>query len=355
MTNSSSANWIYDMLLFHIVLLLWIALVWTKTTTYWVSVNIIVLRYVEVSLRSINTYLRAFVQEPCVGSPSEEDFPPHYEVHLIKALVSQCTLTVQKLVYSYSDLQFVILLSLSLQADYIYLLRNHTNTIFFTTLNLDLNVDVFGTWYRSTLSQPFVWSLATTASASASMSAGAGGCRLWLWRAWTWTWRAFKSSWRAFWLSSILLTLRWSLRRMLWMLFRSASAVWTSDMTSQRRLLQRKKACESSASAFFSSSSESSSFTDDVTGASPFYPSFRPSAILKWTILRWNVACGRRNSTININIIHISSHDLPILGLVNKQRTVKCNKRKICACSARIRQRILLLFMFQLQRSDVMS
>ena len=230
MTNSSSANWIYDMLLFHIVLLLWIALVWTKTTTYWVSVNIIVLRYVEVSLRSINTYLRAFVQEPCVGSPSEEDFPPHYEVHLIKALVSQCTLTVQKLVYSYSDLQLVILLSLSLQADYIYSLRNHTNTtIFFTTLNLDLNVDVFGTWYRSTLSQPFVWSLATTASASASMSAGAGGCRLWLWRAWTWTWRAFKSSWRAFWLSSILLTLRWSLRRMLWMLFRSASAVWTSD------------------------------------------------------------------------------------------------------------------------------
>ena len=87
--------------------------------------------------------------------------------------------------------------------------------------------------------------------------------------------------------------------------------------TSQRRLLQRKKACESSASAFFSSSSESSSFTDDVTGASPFYPCFRPSAILKWTILRWNVACGRRNSTININIIHISSHDLPILGLVN--------------------------------------
>lgn len=82
MTNSSSANWIYDMLLFHIVLLLWIALVWTKTTTYWVSVNIIVLRYVEVSLRSINTYLWAFVQEPCVGSPSEEDFPPHYEVEV---------------------------------------------------------------------------------------------------------------------------------------------------------------------------------------------------------------------------------------------------------------------------------
>eukprot|EP00985_Skeletonema_marinoi_P019813 scaffold11489_cov78-Skeletonema_marinoi.AAC.5 len=41
------------------------------------------------------------------------------------------------------------------EADYIYLLRNHTNTSFFLTslnLNLDLNVDVFGTWYRSTLS-----------------------------------------------------------------------------------------------------------------------------------------------------------------------------------------------------------
>ena len=157
MTNSSSANWIYDMLLFHIVLLLWIALVWTKTTTYWVSVNIIVLRYVEVSLRSINTYLRAFVQEPFVGSPSEEDFPPHYEVHLIKALVSQRTSTVQKLVYLYSDLQFVIVLTLSLQANYLYLLRNLTSFLSSLnqcswTLTWTLDLDVFGTWYRSTLS-----------------------------------------------------------------------------------------------------------------------------------------------------------------------------------------------------------
>ena len=152
-TNSSSANWIYDMLL----LLLWNALVWAKTTTYWVNVNIIVLRCVEVSLRSINTYLWAFVQEPCVGSPSEEDFPPHYEVHLIKALVSQRTSTVQKLVYLYSDLQFVIVLPLSLQANYLYLLRNLTSFLSSLnqcswTLTWTLDLDVFGTWYRSTLS-----------------------------------------------------------------------------------------------------------------------------------------------------------------------------------------------------------
>ena len=65
-TNSCSANWMYDMLL----RLLWIALVYCILST--ISVNIIVLRYVEVSLRSINAYLRAFVQEPTAMTAMKE-------------------------------------------------------------------------------------------------------------------------------------------------------------------------------------------------------------------------------------------------------------------------------------------